>query len=110
MVISDGLITVEWYSSIGEVIRGLEKNSFAGVEYNLAAVAAASAAQLVVFVWPIVALALTSGTTWWLNLAIVVSLAVLYIDTALTHGSQRWHWWASPLRHYCSSTLFGEPR
>ncbi len=91
MVISDGLIAVEWYSSIGEVIRGLEKNSFAGVEYNLAAVAAASAAQLVVFVWPIVALALTSGTTWWLNVTIIGLLAALYMDTAHCHGSQRWH-------------------
>jgi hypothetical protein len=59
--------------------------------------AAASAAQLVVFVWPIVALALTRGATWWLNLAVVVLLAVLYVDTAHCHGSQRWHCVGAPV-------------
>ena len=91
LVRSDGLITVEWYSSVRELIRGLEKNTFAGVEYNLAIVVASSLAQLVVFVWPFVALILTHGATWWLNLAIVYALAILYIDNAHCHGAKRWH-------------------
>ena len=91
VVLSDGLITVEWYSSVGELIRGLEKNTFAGVEYNLAIVVASSIAQLVVFVWPLVALVITNGATWWLNLAIVVALAALYMDNAHCHGAKRWH-------------------
>lgn len=91
LVRSDGLITVEWYSSMGELVRGLEKNVFAGVEYSLTAVVASSIAQLVVFVWPLVALAFTHGVTWWLNLAIVGSLAMLYMDNAHCHGAKRWH-------------------
>jgi glycosyltransferase involved in cell wall biosynthesis len=91
LVLSDGLITVEWYSSVGELVRGLEKNTFAGVEYSLAVVAASSLAQLLLFVWPLVALAFTRGATWWLNLAIVGSLAILYIDNAHCHGAKRWH-------------------
>lgn len=91
LVRSDGLITVEWYSSVGELVRGLEKNVFAGVEYSLTAVVASSIAQLVVFVWPLVALAFTHGVTWWLNLAIVGSLAMLYMDNAHCHGAKRWH-------------------
>jgi glycosyl transferase family 21 len=91
MVRGDGLITVEWYSSIGELIRGLEKNSFAGVEYNLAAVVAACIAQLAVFVWPLLALWYTDGATWCLNLAIVALLAMLYMDNAYCHGATRWH-------------------
>ncbi len=91
LVLSDGLITVEWYSSVGELIRGLEKNTFAGVEYNLAIVVGSSIAQLVVFIWPLVALAFTSGATWWLNLAIVVAIAILYMDNAYCHGAKRWH-------------------
>jgi glycosyltransferase involved in cell wall biosynthesis len=97
LVLGDGLITVEWYSSVGELIRGLEKNTFAGMEYNLAAMATGCAAQLVVFVWPILALVLTSGTTWWLNAAIVGLLAALYMDTAHTHGLRRWHCVAAPV-------------
>ena len=36
LVLGGEMITVEWYSSLGELVKGLEKNSFAGVEYNLA--------------------------------------------------------------------------
>jgi glycosyltransferase involved in cell wall biosynthesis len=91
MLLGDGLITVEWYSSVGELIRGLEKNSFAGLEYNLPAVVAGGLAQLAVFDWPIVALAVTRGATWWLNLAIVGLLLALYADNAGCHGMKRWH-------------------
>jgi len=91
MVLSDGLIVVEWYSSVGELIRGLEKNSFAGVDYNLAIVVGASIAQLAVFVWPLLALLVTHGATWWLNLAIVALLAAWYVDNAHSHGATRWH-------------------
>ena len=97
MVLGDGLITVEWYASLGELIRGLEKNSFAGVEYSLLAMAAGCAAQLIVFVWPILALFLTSGASWWLNVAILLVLAVLYMDNAHTHGLKRWHCVGAPV-------------
>ena len=32
-----GLISVQWYSSIGEVVRGLEKNCFAGIDFRYSA-------------------------------------------------------------------------
>lgn len=91
LVLGDGLITVEWYSSLGELIRGLEKNTFAGVEYSLATVVIFSIAQLIVFIWPLIALILTRGAIWWLNLAIVGSLAVLYMDNAHCYRAKRWH-------------------
>ncbi len=91
VLLSDGLMTVEWYSSLGELIHGLEKNAFAGVEYNLGVVALASIAQFVVFVWPLGALFFTHGVLWWLNLAIIGLLAVLYTDNAYCHGAKRWH-------------------
>jgi glycosyltransferase involved in cell wall biosynthesis len=91
LVLSDGLITVEWYGSLDELIRGLEKNTFAGVEYNLAVVVASSIAQFAVFIWPLLALAFTHGAIWWLNLAVVGSLVILYMDNAYCHGAKRWH-------------------
>lgn len=91
VVLSDDLITVEWYSSLDELVRGLEKNTFAGVEYSLATVVAFSIAQLVVFIWPLLALILTHGATRWLNLAIVTSLVILYMDNAHCYRAKRWH-------------------
>jgi glycosyltransferase involved in cell wall biosynthesis len=97
MVISDGLITVEWYSSIGELVRGLEKNSYASAEYNLFVVILSSTAQLLVYIWPLVALLITHGATWWLNLVTVILLALLYIDNAHFYGAKRWHCVGAPV-------------
>ncbi|HUI08062.1 MAG TPA: glycosyltransferase family 2 protein [Verrucomicrobiae bacterium] len=97
MLLGDGSITVEWYSSVGELVRGLEKNSFAGLEYSLAAIVATCLGQLAVFDWPVAALVLTRGATWWLNVAIVGSLMLLYIDNAGCHGLKRWYCVGLPL-------------
>jgi glycosyltransferase involved in cell wall biosynthesis len=89
MLLGDGLIAVEWYSSVGELVRGLEKNSFAGLEYNLTAIVGAGLGQLALFDWPVLALLFTRGATWWINLAIVGILLLLYIDNAGHHGMKR---------------------
>ncbi|MBX3444410.1 MAG: glycosyltransferase [Planctomyces sp.] len=34
LVVGRGLLEVEWYRSFGELVRGLEKNTFAGVDYR----------------------------------------------------------------------------
>jgi hypothetical protein len=97
MVLGGEMITVEWYSSVRELVKGLEKNTFAGVEYNLAVVAAASVAQFAGLVWPVIALGVTGGLTWWLNLAIVGVIAGMYVDNAAFHGLKRWHWIGFPV-------------
>ncbi len=97
MLLGDGLLTVEWYSSVGELARGLEKNSFAGVEYSLGVVVASTIAQLLVFVWPVIGLLVTGGPTRWLNAGVVLVLAALYVDNARFHGEKRWHCVAMPV-------------
>jgi hypothetical protein len=72
------MITVEWYASVGELIDGLMKNAFAGVDYSLAKVAGSSAAVFLMNVWPFVALFLTSGTTRALNAASVVLIVLIF--------------------------------
>lgn len=97
MVLGESLVLVEWYASVRELVRGLEKNSFAGVEYSIAVVVGSCVAQLTAFIWPVVALAVTSGATWWLNLGVVATIAALYIDNARFHGLKRWHFVGFPV-------------
>ena len=97
IVLGADFVSVEWYSSIGELVRGLEKNTFAGLEYNLAMLVASSVAQWLVFVWPYVALLVTQGPTWWLNLATVVALAALYVDNTRHHQQRWWHFVGFPV-------------
>ena len=47
-----GMVTVEWYRSVGELIDGLMKNMFAGMEYRVSSVIAATLAALLIHLWP----------------------------------------------------------
>lgn len=83
-----GMISVEWYTSVRELIRGLEKNSFAAVDYSLPAVLGSSFALLLFNVWPLIALFITSGASWLLNALIVLLMALLYADSTRYSGSR----------------------
>ncbi|MFP5212630.1 MAG: glycosyltransferase [Acidobacteriota bacterium] len=72
------MIAVEWYSSVSEMIHGLEKNSFAGVEYNVFVIAGAIVMQITLFIWPFVAFFTMSGGIWLLNALIVAIWIALY--------------------------------
>ena len=72
-----GLLSVEWYHSLGEMIPAFEKNMFAGVEYSVLLSLVGGIFQLMVGVVPIVALPFTAGTTQMLLAAQVgMSLAI----------------------------------
>lgn len=90
-------VVVEWYSSIGEVVRGLRKNSFAGVDYRLYMIMGGAFMQIALHVYPIVALLFVSGTVWWVCLAIAIVLLVGYVDNARIHGYPAWYGAGYPL-------------
>ena len=92
-----GALRVEWYASTGELIQGLMKNAFSGVDYRVWVVVASTVMQLITLVWPFLALILTSGPTRWLNLAsVLVLLALCWINAPLA-GVRRWHGLGFPL-------------
>lgn len=61
IVIAAEMISVRWYASVGELVRGLEKNSFAGVEYNPLIVVFGTASMLFLNVGPFVGAILAGG-------------------------------------------------
>ena len=72
-----GLLSVEWYHSLGEMIPAFEKNMFAGVEYSVLLSLVGGVVQLAAGVVPLVALFFTTGTTQLLlAVQIVLSLAI----------------------------------
>ena len=79
-VLAQRLISVEWYSSLGELVDGLMKNAFAGVDYSLWKVTGSTAALIIVHVWPFAAIFTTRGATRALY-ATSVSLIVLIFWT-----------------------------
>src|SRR5205085_6742187 len=71
-----GVIRVRWYSSVAELADGLRKNTFAGMRYSVALTIGAVLMQLVVNIWPFVAVFVTTGAVRWLNLASALLLMI----------------------------------
>jgi glycosyltransferase involved in cell wall biosynthesis len=90
-------LAVEWYGSLGEAIRGLEKNAFAGCDYRVGMVVGGVATQLIFGLWPYLALLTTEGATWGVNLLIVLIFTALLMRGAALHGERRRFAWGFPL-------------
>lgn len=90
-------LAVEWYASLGEAIRGLEKNAFAGCDYRVGMVLGGVFAQLIFGLWPYLALLTTDGVTWGVNLLIVLLFTALLMRGAARHGERRYLAWGFPL-------------
>jgi len=74
------MIRVPWYGSAGELIRGMEKNAFSGVDYRISLVLAATFVLLVVVIWPFVAVWILTGPPQYLYAA----TALLLLDRSWT--------------------------
>jgi glycosyltransferase involved in cell wall biosynthesis len=66
-----GLIAVEWYSSVNEIIVGLEKNAFSGVDYRIGLTVFSSIFSLAFNVWPYLAIWIVPGPARWFYLTAV---------------------------------------
>lgn len=85
-----GLIRVEWYASLGELIQGLMKNAFAGLDYNLPYMLFGISAQFLFSVWPVIALFVTHGNTFQLNVMILTLMQILCFDNARYNRQTLW--------------------
>lgn len=72
-------IEVAWYRSLGEAVRGLEKNTFAGLHYSVAMVLFAITGLLALLVLPYVAIFFLRGPAFWLCLAAIVAQLATYV-------------------------------
>ena len=72
-----GMVAVEWYTSVTEMIDGLMKNAFAGLNYSVLQLVGSTVALLAFNIWPVVGAVTASGTTRYLAIASVLLLATL---------------------------------
>lgn len=97
MLFGRGQLGVEWYPSVGALARGLEKNTLAGVDYRVASILIGAVVQIVLFVWPFLALAFTTGAVFALNAAACLLLFAACVDQTRYVGVSRWHAAGLPL-------------
>lgn len=91
LVYGTGLIAVEWYAGVREMIRGLEKNIFAGFDYRLPAALGGAFFLLMAGPWPYLALLISRGPTLALYAGIVLVISLLMADAARLHGFNPWY-------------------
>jgi hypothetical protein len=81
---------VEWYGSLAEMAHGLEKNSFASMEYSVPATVAAVVAIAVLFVFPVFGMFLAQGAARGLFAATYVLQAMATAESARRVGYRPW--------------------
>lgn len=85
-----GIIRVRWYHTVMDLVRGLRKNTFAGMKYSVSLAIGAVLMQLVVNIWPFIAVFVTTGAVRWLNVA---SAAMLILLLAVVSAGSRGRVW-----------------
>jgi glycosyltransferase involved in cell wall biosynthesis len=90
LLAGNDMLRFEWYASVREIAVGFEKNSLAAVDYSVPFVILFTTSMMVFNVWPYLAVFLTWGLTWWLYVAVCLSLWGLAWGTARSVGT-RWH-------------------
>ncbi len=76
--IPGSMASVEWYESLGAAIRGLEKNTMAGVNWSVALLLGGIVGQLLLTAWPFFAVVAMTGAVRWLNVAIVLVIGTFH--------------------------------
>ena len=89
----DGMdeLSVPWYGSLGELIRGLEKNVLAGVDYQLSRIVLAVSSLICFYFWPFVALLVVPSPAWWIYLWLCEMMLLSSIQSAVR---LKVRWWA----------------
>ena len=91
------LVEVEWYASLGEAVRGLEKNSLAAVDFSLGLLMAGVCGQLLFTVGPCVLVVATSGVTRLFSLLAVALALVAQLYLLRSTPLRAWTALALPL-------------
>ncbi|HEY8605626.1 MAG TPA: glycosyltransferase family 2 protein [Noviherbaspirillum sp.] len=86
LLFGSDMVRIEWYPDTPGLVRGLEKNIFAGFDYRLSQLAAVTVLVLATRVWPWLALFLADGIALALNAATVLAGLLLYVDLLRARG------------------------
>jgi cellulose synthase/poly-beta-1,6-N-acetylglucosamine synthase-like glycosyltransferase len=87
-------VSVEWYHSLREVVRGLRKNAFAGVDYRVSTVLVATVSMIGLLIWPWAAVWITEG---WTRALYAFSVGMMLLIYAGAARSQQTPWWLGVL-------------
>ncbi len=85
-----GMVSVEWYRSLGEATRGFRKNAFAVLRYSVALFVGSVVINLAIGVWPFAAVFLAEGAERALSVVTVLALLGGFARTAVAQRMPLW--------------------
>lgn len=85
-----GLVRVEWYPTVRAFVRGMRKNSFATLDYNIPKLVGALVGGAVLQLWPFAALLVTTGPLLALYAATVLLLIAPLAISMRRDGAPAW--------------------
>jgi glycosyltransferase involved in cell wall biosynthesis len=95
--IAQDSVTVRWHTGIGNIVRGVTKNFFAGAEFRLSIVAIQLTAIICANILPFLALPFVHG---WSLAFVIVSVAIalgFHAGTAVVMRASPWYAFTQPL-------------
>jgi glycosyltransferase involved in cell wall biosynthesis len=101
-VFGDGLLKLEWYTSVKAFIQGLMKNTFSTVDYHFGKIIISCIATFLFFVLPLPLLLLAGGTTERLMAGVILLFQILLF--VLGRG-MRGVWWYALMVPVASSIM-----
>ncbi len=97
LLLGKDLLSVEWYASVRELVRGMEKNAFSGLNYSVLFLIFSTGMILLFNVFPFVAAFLTQGATRVINLAVSLLILAVCVLSAGLQNRSRWYALGFPL-------------
>jgi hypothetical protein len=76
------LMYVPWYASLRELVRGMEKNAFSGMDYRIGFAIVATFSMLAFNVFPFVAVFMAEGWARIIYILVVASLLLIALEVA----------------------------
>ncbi|WP_223702204.1 glycosyltransferase [Sutcliffiella deserti] len=92
LALAQKLLEVEWYPSLRSALKGLEKNTFAGLFYSYSMVLFAICGLFISQIWPFLALFITRGMPQAMFLISILLIFLSYHQSAnkMTKGANRY--------------------
>lgn len=85
------MVAVEWYQSVPDLIQGLMKNMFAGMEYRVSWVILATIGSLLIHIWPWIGIWVTTGTPQALYALTIIMMVGSFGISMAPLGVKLWH-------------------
>lgn len=91
MLFGTGLISVEWYSNLKNLVNGLMKNSFTAFWYNPFLAVLGAVVQLFLIVFPFIAVFITNGLTQIFYLIAMHMVIITYLRSLKYTKAKHWY-------------------